>query len=286
MRTTRLTTFQRGPYTFDVIDAGPLEGEPIVLLHGFPQRAGSWDLVAPLLHGRGFRTIAPDQRGYSPGARPTRRRDYMQAELVADIVAMLDAADVGDAHIVGHDWGAAVAWTLAAHHPDRVRTLTALSVPHPGAFMQAMPRGQILRSWYMLVFQIPALPEKVLGRLMTSRPDFGVQMGLPEPFASRVAAEIAEYGALPGALGWYRAMLLPDKRSAPARVKVPTTYVWGDRDPALGGAGARLCSGWVDAPYDFLVLPGADHWLPESRPDQVAAAIMSRANTAAVRDGV
>lgn len=285
MRTTRLTTFQRGPYTFDVIDAGPLEGEPIVLLHGFPQRAGSWDLVAPLLHDRGFRTIAPDQRGYSPGARPTGRRDYMQAELVADIVAMLDAGDIDDAHIVGHDWGAAVAWTLAAHHPDRVRTLTALSVPHPGAFMQAMPRGQILRSWYMLVFQIPALPEKVLGRLMTSRPDFGVQMGLPEPFASRVAAEIAEYGALPGALGWYRAMFLPDKRSAPARVKVPTTYVWGDHDPALGGAGARLCSGWVDAPYDFLVLTGADHWLPESWPDQVAAAIMSRANTAAVRDG-
>lgn len=281
--TDRLTTFRRGPYTFDVLDAGPPDGEPVVLLHGFPQRASSWDLVAPLLHDRGFRTIAPDQRGYSPGARPTRRREYAQAELVADVLAMLDAAGIGDAHIVGHDWGAAVAWTLAAHHPDRVRTLTALSVPHPGAFVQAMPRGQVLRSWYMLAFQIPALPEKALGRLMTTRPDFGAQMGLPEPFASRVTTEIAEYGALPGALGWYRAMFIPDKRSAPRRVQVPTTYLWGDRDIALGRAGARLSSGWVDAPYEFLVLPGADHWLPEARPAEVAAAIVARIDAAGDR---
>ena len=281
--TERLTTFRRGAYTFDVLDAGPLDGEPIVLLHGFPQRARSWDLVAPRLHARGFRTIAPDQRGYSPGARPTRRREYVQGELVADVLALFGAAGVEDAHVVGHDWGAAVAWTLAAHHPDRVRTLTALSVPHPGAFLQAMPRGQILRSWYMLAFQIPALPEKLLGRLMTTRPDFGVRMGLPEPFASRVVPDIAEYGALPGALGWYRAMAIPDKRSTPAQVKVPTSYLWGDRDIALGRVGAQLSSGWVDAPYDFVVLPGADHWLPESRPDEVAAAILRRIESAIVR---
>ncbi len=281
--TERLTTFRRGAYTFDVLDAGPLDGEPIVLLHGFPQRARSWDLVAPHLHARGFRTIAPDQRGYSPGARPTRRREYVQGELVADVLALFDAAGVEDAHVVGHDWGAAVAWTLAAHHPDRVRTLTALSVPHPGAFLQAMPRGQILRSWYMLAFQIPALPEKLLGRLMTTRPDFGVRMGLPEPFASRVVTDIAEYGALPGALGWYRAMAIPDKRSTPAQVKVPTSYLWGDRDIALGRVGAQLSSGWVDAPYDFVVLPGADHWLPESRSDEVAAAILRRIESAIFR---
>ncbi|GAB87607.1 alpha/beta fold hydrolase [Gordonia rubripertincta] len=281
--TDRLTTFRRGRHTFDVVDAGPPDGEPIVLLHGFPQRASSWDLVAPLLHDKGFRTIAPDQRGYSPGARPTRRRDYVQGELVADVLALLDAAGLDDAHVVGHDWGAAVAWTLAAHHPDGVRTLTALSVPHPGAFLQAMPRGQFLRSWYMLAFQIPVLPEKLLGRLMTTRPDFGVRMGLPEPFASRVVPDIAEYGALPGALGWYRAMPVPDKRSVPAQVKVPTSYLWGDRDIALGRVGAQLTSGWVDAPYDFVVLPGADHWLPESRPDDVAAAICRRIHSSVAR---
>ncbi|MBD0862971.1 alpha/beta fold hydrolase [Gordonia sp. zg691] len=276
----RITAFRRGPLTFDVVDSGPIDGEPIVLLHGFPQRASSWERVAPLLHDKGFRTLAPDQRGYSPGARPRRRRDYAQSELAADVLALLDEAGISEAHIAGHDWGAAVAWTLAGHHHDRVRTLTALSVPHPGAFVQAMPRGQILRSWYMAAFQIPVLPEKLLGWALRTQPDFGARMGLPEPFASRVAAEIGEYGALPGALGWYRAMFARDPGSAPKRVRVPTTYVWGDADIAIGKVSARLCSAWVEAPFDFIVLPGADHWLPESRPDDVAAAILDRVTRA------
>lgn len=274
--TTRLTRFDRGPYTFDVIDEGPADGEPIVLLHGFPQRASCWELVAPILHDEGFRTIAPDQRGYSPGARPARRRDYVQGELVSDVLALLDSAGIERAHVVGHDWGAIVGWSVAAHHPDRVTTLTALSVPHAAAFLRAMPRGQILRSWYMAAFQVPVLPETLLGWAMRTQPDFGERMGLPQPFASRVACEIGDYGALPGALGWYRAMFLPDRRSAPRPVRVPTTFVWGDADVAIGETSARLCSGWVEANYDFIVLPGADHWLPEAHPDDVAAAILAR----------
>ncbi|WP_238420712.1 alpha/beta fold hydrolase [Gordonia sp. 'Campus'] len=274
--TTRIDGFTRGMHTFDVVDTGPIDGEPVLLLHGFPQRASSWERVVPLLHDKGFRTIAPDQRGYSPGARPTRRREYRQSELVADALALLDAAGIERAHVVGHDWGSAVAWTMAAHHPDRVRTLTALSVPHPGAFAQAMPRGQLRRSWYMLAFQIPVVPERLLGWAMRTQPDFGARMGLPEPFASRVADEIGEYGALPGALGWYRAMFLRDSGAAPRRVRVPTTFVWGDADIALGRVGAELTSGWVEAPYEFIVLHGADHWLPESRPRDVAEAILDR----------
>ncbi|AFR46794.1 alpha/beta fold hydrolase [Gordonia sp. KTR9] len=283
--TTRLTRFDRGPFTFDVTDAGPVDGEPIVLLHGFPQRASCWELVAPTLHHNGFRTLAPDQRGYSPGARPTRRRDYVQGELAADVVALLDAAGIGRAHIVGHDWGAIVGWTVAANHPDRVATLTALSVPHPGAFLRAMPHGQIFRSWYMAAFQVPVLPEKLLGAAMRTQPDFGERMGLPQPFASRVATEIGDSGALPGALGWYRAMFLPDKRSTPRPVRVPTTFVWGDADIAIGPAAARLCSGWVEANYEFIVLPGADHWLPEAHPDDVAAAIVARVTDHRTRTG-
>ncbi|MFE0749749.1 alpha/beta fold hydrolase [Gordonia sp. NPDC058843] len=283
--TTRITRFSRGPYTFDVTDAGPADGEPIVLLHGFPQRASCWEFVAPSLHDNGFRTLAPDQRGYSPGARPTRRRDYVQGELASDVLALLDAAGIERAHVVGHDWGAIVAWTLAAHHSDRVKTLTALSVPHSGAFLRAMPRGQVFRSWYMAAFQVPVLPEKLLGWAMRTQPDFGERMGLPQPFASRVAAEIGAYGALPGALGWYRAMLLPDKRSTPRPVGVPTTYVWGDADIAIGDASARLCSGWVEANYEFIVLPGADHWLPEAHPGDVAAAILARVADGRSRSG-
>ncbi|MEO9329292.1 alpha/beta fold hydrolase [Gordonia aurantiaca] len=281
--TTRLTEFRRGPYTFDVIDAGPPDGEPVVLLHGFPQRATAWKLVAPLLHDSGFRTLAPDQRGYSPGARPVRRRDHVRSELVADVLALLDSAGLDRAHLVGHDWGAIVAWSLAAHHPDRVTTLTALSVPHTGAFLQAMPHGQFLRSWYMLAFQIPVLPERFLIRMIRTRPDFGRRMGLPEPFASRLVADIVEYGALPGALAWYRALFLPDAAAASGKVRVPTTYVWGARDVALGRAGARLCAGWVDAPYEYIELTDADHWLPESRPEDVAAAVLARIGSIADR---
>ncbi|WP_168707468.1 alpha/beta fold hydrolase [Gordonia paraffinivorans] len=273
---SRIGEFRRGPYTFDVLDEGPGDGEPVLLLHGFPQRATSWERVVPLLHDKGFRTLAPDQRGYSPGARPPRRREYVQSELVADALALLDAAGIDRVHLVGHDWGAAVAWTAAAHHPDRVATLTALSVPHPGAFARAMARGQILRSWYMAAFQIPGLPEAFLGWMMRTRPDFGRRMGLPEPFASRLRADILDHGALPGALAWYRAMVFPDPEAAPTPVRVPTTYLWGDRDIALGRAGARLCAGWVDAPYEYIELSGADHWLPESRAEDVAAAILTR----------
>lgn len=283
--TTRITRFDRGPHTFDVTDEGPIDGEPIVLLHGFPQRASCWELVAEILHDNGFRTLAPDQRGYSPGARPARRRDYVQSELTADVLALLDAAGLERAHVVGHDWGALVGWAVAAHHPERVKTLTALSVPHPGAFLRSMRHGQIFRSWYMAAFQIPVLPEKFLGWAMRTQPDFGERMGLPQPFASRIAREIGDYGALPGALGWYRAMPLPDKRSAPRPVRVPTTFVWGDADPAIGEQAARLCSGWVDAKYEFIALRGADHWLPEAHADDVVAAVLDRVGDLAPANG-
>ncbi|MGV9793801.1 alpha/beta fold hydrolase [Gordonia sp. NPDC003422] len=277
--TGRITEYRRGSWTFDVVDEGPLVGIPIVLLHGFPQRAASWGRVAPLLHAKGFRTYAPDQRGYSPRARPRRRRDYRQSELVDDVLALIDEIGTPDVHVVGHDWGAMVAWALAIREPDRVRTLTTLSVPHPGAFLAAMPRGQILKSWYMLLFQIPWLPEKLLA-LGLRQPGAARKAGLPESDDDHLATDIVAYGALPGALNWYRAMLIPDKRLRMRRVHVPTTYVWSDGDVALGRTGARLCGSWVDAPYEFVTLRRASHWLPETRPAEVAKAIIDRAATA------
>src|SRR5215213_5684608 len=127
---TRLRSYRHDGLTFDVEDEGPLEGDPVVLLHGFPQRSTCWRLVVPLLHARGLRTYAPDQRGYSPSARPARRRDYRLERLVDDVLALVEA--IGrPVHLVGHDWGAVVAWALASQRPDDVRTLTAVSVPHP-----------------------------------------------------------------------------------------------------------------------------------------------------------
>src|SRR5699024_5511668 len=146
-------TFARGPLRFRAVVAGPDDGEPVVLLHGFPQRVSSWDAVAPLLHEAGCRTIALDQRGYCATARPRGRRAYRLSELVGDVLALLDtlAAEGGSgtAHVVGHDWGAVVAWALAAAHPERVRTLVPVSVPPPAAFLRSMVTSdQLGRSWY------------------------------------------------------------------------------------------------------------------------------------------
>ncbi|MGH3869061.1 MAG: alpha/beta fold hydrolase [Pseudonocardiaceae bacterium] len=128
------TQFARGKLVFDVTEAGPPEGEPVVLLHGFPQFSDSWDALVPLLTQHGYRTLAMDQRGYSVGARPPGRRAYRIPELVADVVALIDAHGGGPAHVVGHDWGAAVAWALTAGRPDKVRSLTALYVDAPYQF--------------------------------------------------------------------------------------------------------------------------------------------------------
>ena len=176
----------RDGLTFDVRDAGPADGEPVVLLHGFPQDARAWDRVAPVLHGAGLRTLAPDLRGYSPMARPRGRSAYRSRQLVDDVLALLDAAGLERAHVVGHDWGGALVWALGAWHPDRVRTLSVLSVPHPGAMAQAMlTSDQALRSSYMGAFQVPLLPERLLlARAGAPLRALLCRSGLPEHLAA------------------------------------------------------------------------------------------------------
>ena len=159
------TTVERDGLVFDVTTAGPPDGEPVVLLHGFPQSARCWEAVTPTLTAAGLRPFAPDQRGYSPGARPAGRAAYRMAELVADAAAVVAAvlAETGRprAHVVGHDWGALVAWTLAGTQPELVRTVTGISVPPPAAMADALRRPRQLRaSWYMAAFAVPGLAER------------------------------------------------------------------------------------------------------------------------------
>ncbi|MGZ4623270.1 MAG: alpha/beta fold hydrolase [Blastococcus sp.] len=275
-----MDTFSRNGLTFDVRDAGPADGEPVVLLHGFPQDSTAWNLVAPALHRHGLRTLAPDQRGYSPMARPRGRAQYRLRETTADVLALLDAAGLGSAHVVGHDWGAAVAWALAAWHPGRVRTVTALSVPHPAAMARAMVTSdQALRSYYMGLFQLPAVPEALilarggapLRRLLT-------RGGLPEDAVARYVVRMREPGALTGALGWYRA--LPwNSRDAVGRVRVPTLHVWSTGDAFLGRAATEATARFVDAPYRLEVLQGVNHWIPELAPDVVADLVATHVRT-------
>ncbi|MEH1168137.1 alpha/beta fold hydrolase [Micromonospora sp. CPCC 205539] len=268
--------------TFEVRTGGPQDGVPILLLHGFPQHSGEWDAVVPALHAAGLRTYAPDQRGYSADARPVAVADYRIPELVDDAVALLDALGLDSAHLVGHDWGAIVAWALAARHPERVRTLTAVSVPHPAAMAHALAtdRQQKARSSYIALFRQPGKAEKVLLALNATalRKLLG---GVGD--ASRVdryADPMREPGALTAALNWYRAMSRADLADV-GPVTVPTTYVWSDHDIAIGRAAAEACAANVTGEYRFALLPGVSHWIPDTAPGPLAEAILARVNAPA-----
>jgi pimeloyl-ACP methyl ester carboxylesterase len=267
-----MKSFEHNGFRFPVRDTGPVDGPVVVLLHGFPQDASSFDRVVPFLHARGLRTLVPLQRGYAPSARPAHRWDYRLPDLVGDVVALIDAAEQPAAHVVGHDWGGVVGWALAARHPERVSTLTAISVPHPAAFLEALVRSdQAVRSTYIALFQVPWLPEAVLRH--TLYPTL-IRSGLPDVDAARYCDAMAA-GALTGALHWYRALPLSGTPPRSARISVPTTYIWGRRDFALGRVAAVRTEAHVAADYKFVDLD-AGHWLPETRPAEVAAAILDR----------
>jgi pimeloyl-ACP methyl ester carboxylesterase len=276
-----MDSFRRDGLTFDVLDGGPADGEPVVLLHGFPQDRTAWDRVSPLLHQHGLRTLAVDQRGYSPMARPRGRAAYRLRETTADVLALLDAAGLPSAHVVGHDWGGIVAWALGSWHPDRVRTLSALSVPHPAAMARAMVTSdQGLRSYYMGLFQLPLLPERlllagggaVLRRMLLSG-------GLPEDAVERYVARMDEPGALSAALGWYRA--LPwSGRDPVGTVRVPTLHVWSTGDAFLGRAATEATADFVDAPYRLEILDDVTHWIPELAAKRVAELVTAHIRTA------
>jgi pimeloyl-ACP methyl ester carboxylesterase len=276
-----MDTFRRDGLTFDVLDAGPSDGEPVVLLHGFPQDSTAWNEVTPALHQHGLRTLAPDQRGYCPTARPRGRSRYRLRETTDDVLALLDAAGLESAHVVGHDWGGLVAWALGAWHPDRIRTLSVLSVPHPAAMAKAiLTSDQALRSYYVGVFQIPVLPERLLlaGRGAALRWMLG-HGGLPEDTVDRYVHRMREPGALPAALGWYRA--LPWNGQDPVgTVRVPTLHVWSTGDAFLGRAGIEATEQYVDAPYRLEVLDDVPHWIPELAPDRVAELVTAHVRTA------
>jgi pimeloyl-ACP methyl ester carboxylesterase len=269
--------FRRGELVFDVRDSGPADGsaETVILLHGFPETSESWDEVVPALAGAGLRTLTPDQRGYSPGARPTGRAAYRSEELVADVLALADAAGVERFHLVGHDWGGEVAWTTAARHPERVASLTAVSVPHPGAFLRAMATSvQGLRSWYMAAFQVPVVPERVMlargGRVFR---ELLLRSGLRADLAARYIERLQEPGALTAAVNWYRGM--SPRASALPKVEVPTLYVWSTGDEYVTSTAAYQCGRYVTGSFRFEVLEGVSHWIPEEAPDRLAALVLA-----------
>ena len=276
MGAATLTTLARGGLVFDVTDTGGARRGPVVVcLHGFPQDGHAFSAVVPRLQEEGLRVLVLDQRGYSPRARPRGRREYVLTELVDDVVALLDAAGAPTAHVVGHDWGGVVGWALAAWHPDRVHSLTAVSTPHPAALRAAVVRGtQALNSSYVAAFQVPVLPERLLlarsGRLLAQSLR---RSGLPPEAARRYADRMSRTGALTAALSWYRALPLPGPPVG--TVRVPVTYLHGAADPFFSHAAVVGTADHVGGDYERRTLP-VGHWVPESAPGAVADAVLDR----------
>jgi len=272
-----------GDLTFDVRVDGPEDGRPVLLLHGFPETSLSWSSVTPLLTNAGLRTYAPDQLGYSPGARPDEVEAYSTPHLAQVTADLMTALDVPVADVVGHDWGANVAWALAGWHSDRVRSLTAVSVPHPAAYTVAYRTDpeQKERSGYIRLFWQQGKAEEVLladdaRRLRRMLSGGEGDTGVPAEAIDEYVAVLSAPGALTAALNWYRAMSSADRVDP---VGVPTTYVWSDGDVAIGRTAAEACANYVTGDYTFVELPGITHWIPEQAPDQLAAAILDRVAT-------
>lgn len=267
-----MDSFEHDGLHFDVRDAGPRGGNIVVLLHGFPQDPGAWDGVAPRLHRAGLRTLAPQLRGYSPEARPPARSAYTASAWTGDLLALLDTVGTDRAHLVGHGWGGAVVWSAAGRHPERVASAVVLSTPHPSALTRSLvTSSQGLRSWHLALFQLPRLPELLLAHSLHRSL---VTSGLPEDAADRYTTRMRQPGTLTGALNWYRglpASLLGPTPDCP----VATTYVWGRNDAALGRVAAETTGRHVTGPYRFVEL-AAGHWLPETRPREIATVILAR----------
>ncbi len=266
-----------GELTFDVRLAGPDDGEVVILLHGFPQTSYEWRHQLRALAEAGFRAVAPDQRGYSPGARPTDVADYALPLLVQDVLGLADAIGAGRFHVAGHDWGAVVAWAVAVAAPERVITANPVSVPHPDAFARVLrdPTScQVAASSYFDVFVQPDSEDAFLAN------DHALLRAL---FAEMDAGAVDEYlrvlgskAALGAALNWYRANIRNRNIEQPAigPVEVPTMFTWSDGDTALCVDGAVLSAEYAAGPYRFEVLEGVSHWIPELASDALSALLV------------
>lgn len=261
---------------FQYFEDGPSDGPAVILLHGFPQNHREWDAVVDRLNDAGVRSIALDQRGYSPGARPSGVANYAVPLLVSDVIGLVDALELPTAQVAGHDWGAIVTWQLVAHYPDRFRGAVPVSVPHPVAFGEALrtDESQQQMSRYFELFRTEGKAEEVLlgndaAALRT------VFTGLDGDAVDSYVELLSQPGALTAALNWYRAVdfnAVPDM----PEIRNPITFVWGADDPALGRVGAEATASHVAGPYEFVELPGVDHWVPERNPDVVANAIIKQ----------
>lgn len=269
-----------------VVMDGPKDGEPIVFLHGFPDFWYGWHHQIPFFAAKGYRVIVPDQRGYNLSEKPKRVEEYRISVLATDVNALIEALGYETVHLVGHDWGGAVAWWVATMFPQRLKTLNILNVPYPTIMAKKLRGGslpQLARSWYMFFFQIPWLPETLSG------------IGRFEGFADTIRRSAnpgsftdddlklyreawAQPGAMTGMINWYRALLSNPGEAQAARprnavkgrfkIPTPTQILWGEKDlfleKDLAVASLAVCEDG-----EVVYFPKSSHWIQHDEPDDV-----------------
>jgi pimeloyl-ACP methyl ester carboxylesterase len=248
-------------------------GQPVLLLHGFPDSGNLWRHQVPVLAVAGYQLIVPDLRGYGHSAKPADVDAYGLLHLAGDVIGILDQLGIDRAHVVGHDWGAALSWLLAAFQPDRVDHLVALSVGHPAAFAAA-GLSQREKSWYMLLFQFPGVAERWL-----SDDDWAnFRAWSQHPDADAAIAELEAGESLTPALNWYRANVPPESLLGPRLelppVQAPTMGIWSTGDGALTEVQMTDSAENVAGPWRYERLDGPGHWLQLDAPDQVNALLL------------
>jgi epoxide hydrolase 4 len=270
------TTITTNGVNLHVVQAGPKDGTPVILLHGFPEFWYGWRKQIEHLAARGYRVWAPDQRGYNLSEKPAGVEAYRLDTLGNDVVGLIDAMGVQKVYLVGHDWGAAVAWWVAINHPLRIKKLGILNVPHLSVMRKALATSmeQRLKSWYIGFFQLPLLPEAAMLAGGANLADvLFKRTANPGSFSN---AEIAEYkrawkqdGALTGMLNWYRALVRkPPTPPADVRVHVPTLIIWGANDVALTQEMAEASLKYCDDGR-LVMLENATHWVQHDEPARV-----------------
>ncbi|SVA05373.1 uncharacterized protein METZ01_LOCUS58227 [marine metagenome] len=273
------TKVKHGAFVFNCRLAGmDNDGEAVILLHGFPETSHMWNDLLPLLSGGGHKIIAPDQRGYSPGARPGKVRDYSIKRIAEDVFAIANAFDIDRFHLVGHDWGSVIGWAVIALEPERVISWTAMSVPHMKAFEHAYKKDkdQQKRSEYIGLFKLPFIPELYFSWNGYSRLR-SLWKESSEEQKEQYLDIFKQRGALKASLNWYRANIgvrvEPEDQIRFGSVTVPSQLIWGNRDMALGRTGAELTKNYMKGPYRLVELD-AGHWLIQESFQEVSSAII------------
>ena len=269
-------SFQNGEIRLHAFAIGPKNGPVVVLLHGFPEFWYGWCKQMEPLAAAGFRVIVPDQRGYNLSSKPSRVASYALPELVSDVIAIADQLGQERIFLAGHDWGGAVAWSVALLYPQRIAKLVVLNVPHPAVmrkFMKTRLR-QALRSWYIFFFQLPWLPEALFSAfhfrvgsrslLRSSRPGTFSAEDLAQYRAAWSQAD-----ALTSMIHWYRALFRYRTKFPNRTVRVPTRILWGERDAFLLSEMAqeslRYCAG-----AELYTFANASHWLQHEEAARVS----------------